>query len=68
MLTTSAVSEQARLLHQQALVIDGLTPFYTLDEPYTASLIEGGISGALLSVVSDATWDMTLQRDRKSVV
>ena len=62
MLTTSAVSEQARLLHQQALVIDGLTPFYTLDEPYTASLIEGGISGALLSVVSDATWDMTVQR------
>ena len=57
-----SVSEQARALHQQALVIDGLTPYYTLDEPYTASLIEGGVSGALLSVVSDATWDATLQR------
>src|SRR6185436_4638873 len=57
-----AVSARARALHQQALVLDGLTPYYTLDEPYTASLIEGGINGALLSVVSDATWDATLTR------
>ena len=56
------VSAPARALHAQALVVDGLTPFYTLDEPYTASLVEGGVSGALLSVVSDATWDATLQR------
>ena len=49
-------------MHGKSIVLDGLTPFYTLDEPYTASLLEGGISGALLSVVSDATWDMTLQR------
>ena len=59
---TAGVSKEAGALHAQSLVIDGLTPFYTLDEPYTASLIEGGISGALLSVVSDATWDATLQR------
>ena len=59
---SNGVSEQAQALHQQALVLDGLTPFYTLDEPYTASLIEGGINGALLSVVSDATWDATVQR------
>ncbi len=58
----AGISQQARALHAQALVLDGLTPYYTLDEPYTASLIEGGISGALLSVVSDATWDATLQR------
>src|SRR4030081_1741404 len=56
------VSARARTLHQQSLVLDGLTPYYTLDEPYTASLLEGGISGALLSVVSDATWAATLQR------
>ncbi|MDB5810062.1 MAG: hypothetical protein JWN94_2184 [Betaproteobacteria bacterium] len=56
------VSTKARALHEQALVLDGLTPYYTLDEPYTAGLIEGGISGALLSIVSDATWDATLQR------
>jgi membrane dipeptidase len=58
----SNISAEALALHQQSLVLDGLTPYYTLDEPYTASLIEGGISGALLSVVSDATWDATLQR------
>ena len=59
---STEVSAAARKLHQQALIIDGLTPYYTLDEPYTASLIEGGVSGALLSVVSDATWDATVQR------
>jgi membrane dipeptidase len=60
--THSIVSAKATALHERALIVDGLTPFYTLDEPYTASLIAGGVSGALLSVVSDATWDATLQR------
>ena len=62
MSTTTEPSTQARTLHEQAVVLDGLTPYYTLDEPYTSSLIEGGINGAFLSVVSDATWDATLQR------
>jgi len=62
MTTKAEVSAKARALHEQSFVLDGLTPYYTLDEPYTASLVEGGISGALLSVVSDATWDATLQR------
>ena len=60
--TYANVSAPALALHKQALVLDGLTPFYTLDEPYTGSLLEGGVDAALLSVVSDATWDMTLQR------
>lgn len=60
--THSNVSAQALAFHQQALIVDGLTPFYTLDEPYTDSLLQGGVDAALLSVVSDATWDMTLQR------
>lgn len=59
---STGVSAGASALHAQALVLDGLTPFYTLDEPYTASLLEAGVNGALLSVVSDATWDATLQR------
>ena len=62
MTTTPELSARACALHDEAVVLDGLTPFYTLDEPYTSSLIEGGISGAFLSVVSDATWDATLQR------
>src|SRR3954447_11635779 len=60
-------STVASALHTESIVIDGLTPYYTLDEPYTASLIEGGISGALLSVVSDATWDATLQRSEAAL-
>ena len=60
-------SAVASALHTESIVIDGLTPYYTLDEPYTARLIEGGISGALLSVVSDATWDATLQRSEAAL-
>ena len=59
---STGVSAGAGALHARALVLDGLTPYYTLDEPYTTSLLEGGVSGAFLSVVSDATWDATLQR------
>lgn len=61
-MTTMTVSPRARALHDEAFVLDGLTPYYTLDEPYTSSLLEGGVNGALLSIVSDATWDATLQR------
>ena len=64
---STGVSAGAGALHAQALVLDGLTPFYTLDEPYTASLLEGGVSGAFLSVVSDATWDATLQRTESAL-
>ena len=42
----ATLSGKAVSLHQQALVLDGLTPFYTLDEPYTASLLEGGVDAA----------------------
>ncbi|MGH8617330.1 MAG: membrane dipeptidase [Burkholderiales bacterium] len=48
--------------HRSALVVDGLTPLYTLDEPYTQSLVEGGVDACLLSVASDASWDVVLQR------
>jgi membrane dipeptidase len=49
-------------LHRETLVIDGLTPLYTLDEPYTQSLVEGGVDACLLSVASDASWEVVLQR------
>lgn len=54
--------ERALALHRDALVVDGLTPVYVLDEPYTASLLEGGIGAGFLSVASEATWDFTLAR------
>ena len=48
--------------HREALVLDGLTPLYTLDEPYAQSLAEGGVDAGFLSVASDASWDVVLQR------
>jgi membrane dipeptidase len=56
------VSQQALTIHRSALVLDSLTPLYTLDEPYTEAMIAGGVKAAFLSVASEATWDMTLAR------
>jgi membrane dipeptidase len=56
------VSERAQALHREALVLDGLTPVYVLDEPYTEGLLAGGIDAGFLSVASEATWDFTLAR------
>ena len=44
-MTAMTVSPRARALHDEAFVLDGLTPYYTLDEPYTSSLLEGGVNG-----------------------
>lgn len=56
------VSQRALALHHGALVLDSLTPLYTLDAPYTEAMIAGGVNAAFLSVASEATWDMTLAR------
>lgn len=56
------MSERATALHRVALVLDGLTPVYVLDEPYTEGLLAGGVDAGFLSVASEATWDFTLAR------
>ncbi len=54
--------EQAQALHRDAFVLDGLTPVYVLDEPYTEGMRAGGIDAGFLSIASEATWDFTLAR------
>lgn len=49
-------------LHRDTLVLDSLTPIYTLDPPYTERLIEGGINAGFLSVMSDVDWDEAMRR------
>lgn len=49
-------------LHRRTLVIDGLTPLYVLEEPYTQAMVDGGVDCGLLSVASEATWDQTMER------
>lgn len=56
------LSDQALSIHHRALVLDSLTPIYTLDEPYTEAMVAGGVNAIFLSVASEATWDMTLER------
>lgn len=52
----------AAALHRSALVLDGLTPLYVLDEPYTQALVAGGVSAGFLSVASPQPWDDVMRR------
>ena len=52
----------AASLHRSALVLDGLTPLYALDEPYTEALAAGGVSAGFLSIASPQPWDDVLRR------
>ena len=54
-------------IHRESIVLDALTPYYTLEEPYTTQLVEGGVSAGFLSVVSPATWDDTLRRTEGAI-
>ena len=49
-------------LHADTLVLDSLTPIYTLDPPYTERLIAGGVNAGFLSVMSDVDWDEAMRR------
>lgn len=48
--------------HRNALILDGLTPLYVLDEPYTEALSAAGVSAGFLSVASPQSWDEVLRR------
>ncbi len=60
MLNTGENRESA--LHRSALILDGLTPLYVLDEPYTGTLSAAGVSAGFLSVASPQSWDEVLRR------
>src|SRR5678809_623537 len=55
---TMAVPE----IHKQSIVLDGLTPLYVLDEPYTSALVEGGVNAGFLSIASPQPWDEVQRR------
>ncbi|MDB5865716.1 MAG: hypothetical protein JWO70_3522 [Betaproteobacteria bacterium] len=49
-------------VHKASIVLDGLTPLYVLDEPYTSALAAGGVSAGFLSVASPQSWDEVMKR------
>lgn len=53
---------ESAVLHRDALVLDGLTPLYVLDEPYTEALVQGGVNAGFLSVASPQPWDEVMRR------
>jgi membrane dipeptidase len=56
------MADRAAGLHREALVLDSLTPIYTLDPPYTERLLDGGVGAGFLSVMSDVDWDEAMRR------
>lgn len=61
-LTNKNTEVDAVTFHRGALVLDGLTPLYVLDDPYTEALTVGGVSAGFLSIASPQSWDDVLRR------
>jgi len=59
---TVAARTEVPAVHKTSIVLDGLTPLYVLDEPYTSALAAGGVSAGFLSIASPQTWDEVLKR------
>ena len=53
-------SDDARALHSEALVFDGLAIAYVLDEKFTQRCLEGGVHAANVTFALEETWDKTL--------
>ena len=60
--TGSNTRTEPAALHRDALVLDGLTPLYVLDEPYAEALAKGGVNAGFLSVASPQPWDEVMRR------
>jgi membrane dipeptidase len=62
MIIAESAQIDSQQLHRSALVLDGLTPYYVLEEPYTEALSVAGVSAGFLSVASPQPWDEVLRR------
>jgi membrane dipeptidase len=58
--TDATASEEARALHAEALVFDGLAIAYVLDEKFTQRCLEGGVHAANVTFALEENWDKTL--------
>ena len=61
-MTAVAAVQEIPQVHKTSIVLDGLTPLYVLDEPYTSALAAGGVSAGFLSVASPQSWDEVMKR------
>ena len=58
--TDITAGEEARALHRDALVFDGLAIAYVLDEKFTQRCLEGGMHAANVTFALEENWDRTL--------
>jgi membrane dipeptidase len=58
--TDITAGEEARALHRDALVFDGLAIAYVLDEKFTQRCLEGGVHAANVTFALEENWDKTL--------
>ncbi len=61
-MVANAQDRDSAQLHRTSIIIDGLTPLYVLDEPYTNALAAGGVTAGFLSIASPQSWDEVLKR------
>src|SRR5262249_21218593 len=59
-ITDVPASAEARALHAEALVFDGLAIAYVLDEKFTQRCLEGGVHAANVTFALEENWDKTL--------
>jgi membrane dipeptidase len=59
---TAAAQAEVPSVHKTSIILDGLTPLYVLDEPYTSALAAAGVSAGFLSIASPQSWDEVLKR------
>lgn len=55
-------SAAALALHRESIVVDGLSLYYILDEPYVSWALEGGVTGANVTFVIEEEWDDALRK------
>jgi membrane dipeptidase len=64
---TATARTEVPAVHKASIVLDGLTPLYVLDEPYTSALAAGGVSAGFLSIASPQSWDEVLKRTESAL-
>lgn len=53
---------KALAFHRQQIVIDCLSLYYLLDEPYASRAMEGGVTGVNLTFIIEEEWDDALRK------
>jgi membrane dipeptidase len=66
-MTDLTAGPDAIRLTRESVVFDCLSLYYTLDEPYTDRILEGGVNACNVTFAAEIGWDQTLERIEKGL-